>query len=92
MAMNEDYMDKASKILRVRQARQERASKILRVRQARQERDARKLNTIVYNLQERRIRSDEAQLAKLDYYLGKGQGAKKERARLLARIENRKAK
>lgn len=78
MAMNEDYMDKASKVLRVRQARQEK--------------HARKLNTIAYNLQERRIRSDEAQLAKLDYYLGKGQGAKKERAKLLARIESRKAK
>lgn len=78
MAMNEDYMDKASKILRVRQARQ-----------AHQQR---KMETIYYNLQERRIRSDEAQLAKLDYYLGKGQGAKKERAQLLARIENRKTK
>jgi len=78
MAMNEDYMDKASKVLRVRQARQEKHRQ--------------KLNTIAYNLQERRIRSDEAQLAKLDYYLGKGQGAKKERTKLLARIENRKAK
>ncbi len=78
MAMNEYYEDKASKILKVRQARLEKHQQ--------------KLNTIAYNLQERRIRSDEAQLLKLDHFLGKGQGAKKERAKLLARIENRKAK
>ena len=40
----------------------------------------------------RASRTDEQQLARLDKLLGPGVGAKKERARLAKRIEDRKAK
>ena len=44
------------------------------------------------NLAARAKRSPEEQLARLDSILGKGQGARKERARLLAQITSAQAK
>jgi len=60
----------------------------LRVRQARQAKQQAKMEGVAERQHLASLRTPQEQMKRLDYYLGKGCGATRERAKLLKRIEN----